>query len=126
MRAVSKALQVSRSGLANKKQQRPKSYKKNDQQLVGEIKAILAQRPTYGYRRVAAMINHSLKSKGDPLVNHKRIYRVMKQHKLLLKKPKVKERRAHTGKVATIASNICPKQDLTLQSPAIQQHLLSD
>lgn len=106
MRAICKALQVSRSGLSKKKQQRPKNYKKDDQQLVDEIKAILAQRPTYGYRRVTAMVNHSLKSKKDPLVNHKRIYRVMKQHKLLLKKPKIKEKRAHTGKVATIASNI--------------------
>lgn len=106
MRAISSALQISRSGLANKKHGRPKGYKKEDQQLVEKIKTILAERPTYGYRRVAAMLNYSLKSKGDPLVNHKRIYRVMKQHKLLLKKPQVKEKRAHSGKVATIASNI--------------------
>lgn len=106
MRAISKALQISRSGLAKQKQDRPKSYKKDDSQLVEEIKTILAQRSTYGYRRVAAMLNHTLKSKGDPLVNHKRIYRIMKEHSLLLKKPKIKEKRQHTGKVATIASNI--------------------
>lgn len=106
MRAISKALQISRSGLVKKKQKRSERYRKEDQELVDEIKRILAKRPTYGYRRVAAVINHALKSKGDPLVNHKRIYRVMKNNRLLLKKPEVKEKRAHTGKVATIASNI--------------------
>ena len=40
MRAISKALQVSRSGLAKTKQERPSRYKKEDQQLVDEIKAI--------------------------------------------------------------------------------------
>lgn len=106
MRAISKTLQVSRSGLTKKKQERPLSYRKKDQELLDEIKSILAKRPTYGYRRVAAVINHSLKSKGNPLVNHKRVYRVMKENQLLLRKPKIKEKRSHTGKVATIASNI--------------------
>jgi putative transposase len=106
MRAISRALQVSRANLAKKKQGRPEAYKKKDEKLLKQIKEILAERPTYGYRRVGAMINHPLKSQGDPLVNHKRIYRVMRENGLLLKKPKVKEKRPHTGKVATITSNI--------------------
>ena len=36
------------------------------------------------------MLNYSLISKGDPLLVQKRIYRVMKQHRLLLKKPKTR------------------------------------
>lgn len=106
MRAISEALQVSRANLSSKKKGRPKRYRKEDTQLVEQVKEVLEERPTYGYRRVAAKINHSLKSKKDPLVNHKRIYRIMKEYKLLLKKPRSQEKRAHTGKVATIASNI--------------------
>lgn len=106
MRAIANALQVSRAGLVKKEKQRPKNYKKEDKQLLNEIKSLLAKRPTYGYRRITAMVNSYPKSEGDSLVNHKRVYRIMKQHKLLLKKPKTKKKRAHTGKVATITSNI--------------------
>jgi len=107
MRAISKVLGVARSNLATKSKSRPKRYSKNqDKELVIKIKGILATRSTYGYRRVTALINHDLKSKGDPLVNHKRIYRIMRDHKLLLRKPHSKPKRAHTGKIETIESNI--------------------
>ena len=105
MRAVSDALQVSRSGLAKKKKGRPEKYKTEDSDLLQQIEMVLLDRSTYGYRRVAAMLNHSFKSKGRAPVNHKRVYRIMKENNLLLKKPKVREKKAHTGKVATIASN---------------------
>jgi transposase len=47
------------------------------------IREITDERPTYGYRRVTAL----LKKKSQENVNHKRVYRVMRQAGLLLKKP---------------------------------------
>ena len=106
MRVVTKALQISRSNLIAKKKKRPKYYhKKGDKELLTIINTFVAERSSYGYRRITALLNHYFKRKGDPLVNHKRIYRIMKQNKLLFKKPKSRPKKAHTGKVATMRSN---------------------
>ena len=106
MRAICQTLNVSRSNISKKKRLRPVRYQKDDKVLLTQIKKVLKERPTYGYKRVTAVINHHRKSQGDPLVNHKRIYRAMKENKLLLTRPKRKEKRSHEGKVSTIASNI--------------------
>ena len=65
------------------------------------IKAILVSRPTYGYRRVTAILR-----KQGSLVNHKRIYRIMRKHGLLLQAAKPRPARTHKGKVITLASNM--------------------
>lgn len=106
MRSISKALQVSRSNLGAKRKKRSSYHKQTDENVLRLIKEIISSRSTYGYRRITALLNHHLKSRKDPLVNHKRIYRIMKAHNLLLAKPKRRPKRAHTGKVETIASNI--------------------
>ncbi len=49
-----------------------------------QIMALVAARPTYGYRRISAILNRQLRSDGCAPVNHKRIYRIMKAHNLLL------------------------------------------
>lgn len=41
------------------------------------------------------------------MVNHKRIYRLMKKSSLFLQKPHHKPQRSHDGKVETLHSNIC-------------------
>jgi putative transposase len=73
--------------------------------LLGDIKDILTDRPTYGYRRVTAMLNAKYYKKGLPSVNHKRIYRLMKKHNLLLSRYASRPLRVHDGKVITLHSN---------------------
>jgi putative transposase len=77
-----------------------------DEELLGEIKTILEKRPTYGYRRVTALLNKELSILGKDKVNHKRIYRIMKEHHLLLAKANKKPTRTHDGKIITLKSNM--------------------
>ena len=52
--------------------------------MVPLITTLVAKRPTYGYRRIAAILNRQLRSEGLAPVNHKRVYRIMQTHNLLL------------------------------------------
>lgn len=86
---------------------RAKHYEKiEDEGLLTLIKDIVAERPTYGYRRVTALLNAKLKKQRQVAVNHKRIYRIMKQNKLLLQKRPLRPKRAHAGKVEAMRSNL--------------------
>ena len=71
------------------------------------LTALVAERPTYGYRRITALINRKLKEDGAAQVNHKRVYRLMQVHKLLLT-PAATERAdpVHDGKVIVMRSNL--------------------
>ncbi|MBX6741261.1 MAG: DDE-type integrase/transposase/recombinase [Acetobacteraceae bacterium] len=64
------------------------------------------ERPTYGYRRVAALVHRARRSSGEPPVNRKRVLRLPRQASLLLQ-PHAARRpiRAHEGKVVVPASN---------------------
>lgn len=87
--------------------ERAKHYQKaEDQELLVLIKDIVAERPTYGYRRVTAILNGKLRIQRKASVNHKRIYRIMSVNGLLLQKRPSRPKRAHTGKVAVIRSNL--------------------
>src|SRR5215208_2234256 len=63
--------------------------------------------PTYGYRRVWAVLRREADALGRPRPNHKRIYRVMKAHGLLLQRHAggAVERR-HDGRIAVDRSNL--------------------
>ncbi|HPU30812.1 MAG TPA: IS3 family transposase [Syntrophorhabdaceae bacterium] len=50
-----------------------------DEELVRRIKEIKAEHPFWGYRRVTAWLNH----REGLNVNHKRVYRLMKENGLL-------------------------------------------
>ena len=80
--------------------------KEEDQNILVEIKAIIEKRPTYGYKRVTAMINRERRRNGHKKLNKKRIYRIMDINGLILKKENA-PRRDHikTGKVITLHSN---------------------
>jgi transposase InsO family protein len=82
-----------------------KYHKSRDAEVVVGIQEILKERPTYGYKRVTALLQSKWKSLGKASVNHKRVYRIMKEHNLLLQKPHRNPERAHTGKVETLLSN---------------------
>jgi putative transposase len=78
-----------------------------DCDLVAEIKDVIGGMPTYGYRRVWAVLRRQADAQGRPRPNHKRIYRVMKTHGLLLLRHAggAKERR-HDGRIAVDHSNL--------------------
>jgi putative transposase len=103
-------MEVSRSNLMDRLRAEiplpPRRYTKaDDVWLLPMIKAITAARPTYGYRRVTALLNLKLKNQVKMPVNHKRIYRIMKQNHLLLRRHTGKPNRTHEGKVITLRSN---------------------
>jgi putative transposase len=78
-----------------------------DLKLVDAAKAEIGDLLTYGYRRAGALVNRRRTAAGLAAFNHKRFYRVMKAHALLLPKaPKrVVSARVHDGEVAVKESN---------------------
>ena len=71
------------------------------------IRELVDERSTYGYRRIHALLARRLQEKGKPIVNHKRVYRLMKQNGLLLARHTGKRSvRQHDGKVITLKSNL--------------------
>ena len=58
-----------------------------DVELAADIRRLVDQRPTYGYRRIAALLKRERRSAGLAPVNAKRVYRLMKKHGLLLAAP---------------------------------------
>lgn len=71
-----------------------------------EIRALVHQRQTYGYRRAAAMINRRRRSQGRRALNHKRAYRLMRENHLLLQRHTgAQPGRVHDGKVEVEAPN---------------------
>ena len=104
-------MSVSRSNLYERPtelQVKRGSYTKlADVDLLAVIVKIVDQRPTYGYRRVTALVNRELKDNNMSPVNHKRIYRLMRLHGLLLTRiPHPRETRQHTGKIITAESDL--------------------
>lgn len=68
---------------------------------------LLDQRPTYGYRRITALANRELSKTGQPRVNHKRIFRIIRQNSMLLARHTGRRTgRVHDGKVVIIRSNL--------------------
>jgi putative transposase len=112
MKSISQALEVARSNIYHRthSQQQPsrKPYKKAaDLELLPAILAIVDKRPTYGYRRVHAILNRQRRMNSMTSVKHKRVYRLMKCHNLLLQRHTGKPHgRAHTGKIITLHSNV--------------------
>jgi hypothetical protein len=99
---VACALGLSRSHLSahrEPKETRGRAVRSTDDQtLLTRIRAVTDVRATYGYRRVAAL----LRKTAEPVVaNHKRVYRVMRDAKLLLPRHTGLPQRPHEVKVIT-------------------------
>ncbi|MBD1555316.1 IS3 family transposase, partial [Pseudomonas sp. C2L11] len=58
----------------------------NDMELVAEIKQQVSELPSYGYRRVWALLRREREVQLLSPINVKRVYRVMRDHNLLLKR----------------------------------------
>jgi len=64
-------------------------------------------RRSYGYRRVTALVNRVLAAQGKPAANHRRVFRIMKQQRLLLQRHTGRRKgRLHDGKVVVMRSNL--------------------
>jgi putative transposase len=104
---VAKALGVSRPHLSATRSRDPVARgaycKVEDGDLLQRIEAIVSARPSYGYRRVTALLN---REQGQERVNHKRVYRAMRRANLLLARHAPKPERPHDGKVVTLKSDL--------------------
>ena len=114
MKIICDSLEVSRSHLRESLRKEPILCKKRrgkapvigDEEILVRVKGLVAQRPSYGYRRACAVINRTLVADGLPKANHKRIYRLMKENGLLLPKfVGFQPKRRHEGTVQTLRSN---------------------
>ncbi|WP_238233047.1 IS3 family transposase [Escherichia coli] len=110
---VSRCLRVSRAQLhvilrrADDWKDGRRSRHSDDTDVLLRIHHVIGELPTYGYRRVWALLRRQAELDGMPAINAKRIYRIMRQNALLLeRKPAVPpSKRAHTGRVAVKESN---------------------
>jgi hypothetical protein len=103
-------MEVARSNLIERSSLEPKARgprytKSDDVWLLEMIRKITDLRPTYGYRRVTALLNIELKNAEKTNVNHKRIYRIMKAAGLLLQRHTGKPTRTHDGEIITLYSD---------------------
>ncbi|HDZ8453052.1 TPA: IS3 family transposase, partial [Escherichia coli] len=110
---VSRCLRVSRAQLhvilrrADDWKDGRRSRHTDDTDVLRRIHHVIGELPTYGYRRVWALLRRQTELDGMPAINAKRVYRIMRQNALLLeRKPAVPpSKRAHTGRVAVKESN---------------------
>jgi transposase InsO family protein len=107
MKRVAETLRVSRSHLSTSLRTtaaRPSEYAKaGDADVLGRIRALVRERPSYGYRRVTALLN---RQPDATRLNHKRVYRLMHRNALLLPRYGARPERLHDGKVITLASDL--------------------
>lgn len=111
MSAVARTIGVSRSQLHVRSSgaSRPRGpyQRAEDAELLPAIRRLVDERPTYGYRRIAALLNRERRAAGLPAVNRKRVLRILGQHGLTLERcTGRREGRVHDGKVAVMASNL--------------------
>ena len=109
MKRVTEALAVSRSNTyehSRSPHPSPERYSKAEAALLLPlIVDILGGRQTYGWR-IQRLLNRQLFAGGGTAVNHKRVYRIMRQNNLLLTRFTGKQPgKAHTGKVSTLRPN---------------------
>jgi putative transposase len=105
VKTIANALEVARSNLvaqANAGAPRRRGRRPQPEaELLAEIKQVIAAQPTYGYRRVHALVRRHRQRQGGAAVNVKRVYRIMKAHRLLLERHTGNSgERRHDGRVA--------------------------
>lgn len=110
MKVVAETLGVARSNLVEQLQgihkPRRRYQRQGDEELLSAIRQITDARPTYGYRRITALLNRARRASGVEPVNHKRVFRLMALGQLLLQaNVGTRPVRAHDGSVIAAASN---------------------
>jgi transposase InsO family protein len=110
VKTISETLGVARSNVIERRggarPRRGPQERPGDGELAGTIRRLVDARPTYGYRRIAALLRRERQSEGHAPVNAKRVYRLMRKHGLLLERHTGRRQaREHDGQVETIRSN---------------------
>ncbi|WP_187765124.1 IS3 family transposase [Escherichia albertii] len=84
-----------------------RSRHSDDTDVLLRIHHVIGELPTYGYRRVWALLRRQAELDGMPAINAKRVYRIMRQNALLLERKTAvpPSKRAYTGRVAVKESN---------------------
>lgn len=95
--AICRTLSIGRATPYRSTHGRPEKYAKADDPVVtAQIREIIRERGSYGYRRVTVMVNRAF----DTGYNRKRIRRVMEMNDWNLPRPGRRRRgRAHTGRI---------------------------
>lgn len=111
MKVVADTLGVARSNLVEQLRGGPEVrgpyQRQGDDELLAAIRQLTDARPTYGYRRITALLNRARRASGAEPLNHKRIYRLMLRGELLLQRHGTRRPiRAHAGRVIAPASNL--------------------
>lgn len=106
--ALSRALGLSRSHLSAHREPKEtrgqsRSTPEADEALATRIRAVVDARATYGYRRVTALLR---RDGNAPAANHKRVYRLMRERRLLLPRFTGLPQRPHEGRVITPRSDM--------------------
>ena len=110
MKALIETMGVSRSRQYEKRKEGPKPRARHyrragDDRYLALIREIIEERSTCGYRRVTVFLNRVLSSLGEPAVNPKRVYRLMKMGSLLLQRSTGRPQRVHNGTIMMSRSN---------------------
>jgi len=107
--AVADALCVSRPHLSSSRRRAAPRRRGRpplpDAELLAAIQALVADLPSYGCRRIHALLRRQAEQEGRAAPNAKRFYRVMKVHGLLLRRHSGGEECRHDGKVAVGTRN---------------------
>ena len=93
MKAIAETLGVSRSNLIERPPRTPRPrrpYRKpEDAVLLPLIRQLVDERPTYGYRRLTALLNRQLRAAGKPTLNGKRVRIRVRDGNVFLNKARV-------------------------------------
>ena len=111
VKAVAETLGVARSNLierlAGSAKPRRRYSKAQNAAGLPLARRLVDARPTDGYRRITALLNRDLAEQGLAPANHKRVYRLMKLHGLLLEKHGGQRPGCgHDGKVVVMRSDL--------------------
>lgn len=109
---ITAALQINRTyGYSLLKQRSPqKRTRKDESQIRQRIQELCGEFPTNGYRRIRVW----LKKKHQQIVNHKRVYRIMKEMGLLVQTScKIAKRKKNRGRIPVSHSNQHFQTDMT-------------
>jgi putative transposase len=111
MKAVADTLVVARSNLIERvtRSTKPRGpYRKaGDGLLLGLIRRLVDERPSYGYRRITRLVNRQQKAERKPNINAKRVLRIMQTNKLTLERHTGRRPgRTHDGIVIALHSNV--------------------
>ena len=81
MKSVADTMGIARSNLIERMNRSAKvrgRYRKDDDEALAVlIRRLVDERPSYGYRRIAALVNRQRWADGKPRINAKRVLRIM-------------------------------------------------